>query len=247
MKKVFVPLLVIATWLVASLAQAQTADEIIAKYFQNTGGIDKWKAVKTIRMEGRFAMPSMGIELPMASYAKAPKMVRQEMNFQGTMVSPFTYDGTTAWKMLPAEAGGSGAPEKMSDDEAKNYLDEADLESPLMDYAAKGHQVELMGKEAIEGTECFKLKLTKKGGKVQYWFFEPENFVLIMMRSTQSNPMMGEMEVDAFMSDYKDVNGLMMPHSTDMKNKGNSFQKLIWEKVEVNGEIDDKIFAMPAK
>jgi hypothetical protein len=248
MRKVAVQLLALAICLLAGpLAQAQTVDEIINKNLEATGGVAKWKELKTMRMEGKFILPSMGIELPMSSYAKAPRMVRQEIDFQGTKVTPFTYDGSTPWKLMPPEAGGSGSPEKMSEDEAKEFVDDADAESPFIDYAAKGHQAELMGKEAIEGTECYKVKFTKKSGRVQYYFFDAETYALIMMRATQKNAMYGELEMDTFMSDYKEVNGLMVPHSLDVKNKGNSLQKLVWEKVVINEEIDDKIFLMPSK
>jgi hypothetical protein len=248
MRKVTVQLLALAVCLLAGpLAYAQTVDEVINKNIEATGGLAKWKEVKTMRMEGKFVLPSMGIELPMSSYAKAPRMVRQEIDFQGSKVTPFTYDGTTPWKLMPPEAGGSGSPEKMSEDEAKDFVDDADIENHFIDYASKGHQAELMGKEAVEGTECYKVKFTKKSGRVQYYFFEVETFALIMMRSTQKNAMFGELEMDTFMSDYKEVNGLMVPYSADVKSKGNSIQKLVWEKVVINEEIDEKVFMMPNK
>ncbi len=247
MKKVIVQSFAFLLLLAASAVQAQNPDEIFAKYFQNTGGLDKWKAVKTMQMDGKYALVAYGIELPIVSYSKAPNMARRELDFQGLKVSPFTYDGTTAWKLMPAEAGGSGAPEKMSDEEAKDMILDADMDSPLIDYATKGHTAELMGKETIEGTECFKIKFTRKTGKVEYYFFEPENSVLIMLRTTVKDPLMGEVEMDTFFSDYKEVGGLMVPHSNDVKNKGTSVQKVTWEKIQINAPIDEKVFAMPSK
>ena len=46
---------------------------------------------------------------------------------------------------------GKKDPELMSADEAKEIEEMADIDGPLVDYKSKGHQVELLGKEKIEG------------------------------------------------------------------------------------------------
>jgi hypothetical protein len=68
-----------------------------------------------------------------------------------------------------------------------------------------------------------------------------------MMRTVMSDPMMGQAETDTFMSDYKEVDGLMMPHAMEFKVKGQTIRKMVFTKVSVNVELADDIFAMPAK
>jgi len=49
------------------------------------------------------------------------------------------------------------------------------------------------------------------------------------------------------MSDYKEVGGMMMAHMMESGAKGNpQRQKIVIEKIELNPEIADSLFAMPA-
>ncbi|MCU0449771.1 MAG: outer membrane lipoprotein-sorting protein [Bernardetiaceae bacterium] len=248
MKKLSFTLAILALVFTSQLAQAQTVDEILAKYFANIGGVEKWKAMKSSKMEGNLILVSMGgLELPMISYGKAPNKVKSTVDFQGMTVVAAAYDGTTAWNLMPPEAGGSGSPTPLPEEAAKEVILMAEIESEFIDYAAKGHTVVLEGSETIEGTDCFKIKVTKKNGKVLTYFFEKENYVPIMMRTVMSDPMMGQAETDTFMSDYKEVDGLMMPHAMEFKVKGQTIRKMVFTKVSVNVELADDIFAMPAK
>ena len=58
MKKFFLLALVL---LAASFSNAQTADEILAKYFENTGGVDKWKTLSGIKMSAKVNQMGMNI------------------------------------------------------------------------------------------------------------------------------------------------------------------------------------------
>jgi hypothetical protein len=248
MKKLSVVLAALVVALMGQVAQAQTVDEILAKYFANIGGLEKFKAIKTTKMEGNLILVSMGgLELPTIAYTKMPNKMKSTVNFQGMTVVAAAYDGATAWNLMPPEAGGSGSPAVLPEEAAKEIAQMAETESELIDYAAKGHTVVLEGSETIEGTDCFKIKVTKKNGKVLTYFFEKENYVPIMMRTVMSDPMVGQAETDTFMSDYKEVDGLMMPHALEFKMKGQTVRKMVFTKVAINMDLADDIFVMPAK
>ena len=230
--------------LLASPVAAQDLDEVLDNYYEAIGGIEAWKALNTMRATGSMAMGGMGIEAPFVVTVKRPNKVRIEFTFQG-MTGVQAYDGETAWMLMPFM--GKTDPEVMPDDMAKDVLDQADIDGALVDWQADGHQVELMGKEETAGTETYKLKVTKKNGDVEYYFLDAEYFIPIKMEG--SREVQGRVvEFETILSDYKEVNGLMIAHSVEAKPKGApSGQVITIEQVEVNIDVDDSAFTMPEK
>jgi outer membrane lipoprotein-sorting protein len=227
--------------LAALPAAAQTADEIIAKNIAAKGGLEKLKAVNTIRMTGKMTV-GPGIEAPIVLEIKRPKSTRMDITIQG-MVGSQAYDGASGWSLMPF--GGSKVPQQMTAEEATLAEEQADLDGPLIDYKAKGNTVELLGKEKVEGAEAYKLKVTLKNGVVRTMYIDAEHFLEIKEESKRT--IRGsEMEMETIVGDYKEVDGLMLPHSVDAGAKGSpQRQKLVIEKIEINVPIDDARFKMP--
>src|SRR5215475_4094198 len=138
----------------APCLSAQSVDEIIAKYVQARGGADKLKGVQSIKTTATLTM-GPGMELPGTVIQKRPMLARLEFTAQG-MTAVQAYDGKQAWQIMPFM--GKKDPELMSADEAKEPEEMADVDGPLVDYKGKGHQLELLGKEKVEGTDAYKLK-----------------------------------------------------------------------------------------
>ncbi len=229
----------------ATTAFAQTADELIEKNIQARGGREKMNAVKTLRMTGKIVV-GPGIEAPFVREASRPNKLRMEFTIQG-MTAVQTYDGTNAWALMPFL--GKKDAEAMSADELKEVEDQADIDGPLVDYKSKGHTVELIGKEDIEGTPAYKLKVTKKNGGVDYTYLDSETFLEIKGESKRT--VRGqEVELETSIGDYKEVDGVLYPFSVQQKPKGaqaagNNFAVTI-EKIETNPTLADDRFGKPA-
>jgi outer membrane lipoprotein-sorting protein len=226
---------------VATPAAAQTADEIIAKHIDALGGLEKLKSVKTVRMTGKMTI-GPGIEAPIVMEIKRPNAMRMDITVQG-MVGTQAFDGSTGWTLMPFQ--GSTAPQQMAADEMKMAEEQADLDGPLLDYKAKGHTVELLGKEKVEGSDAHKLKVTMKSGVVRTIYIDAEHF--LQLKDESKRTVRGaEMETETILGDYKEVDGMMFPHSIDGGQKGSpQRQKLTIEKIELNVPIDDARFKMP--
>jgi outer membrane lipoprotein-sorting protein len=230
--------------LMAVAAQAQTADEIIAKNIEAKGGLDKLKAVQSIRITGKM-MVGPGMEAPMVIEMARPHKVRMEFTFQG-MTGIQAYDGKGGWSVMPFM--GKKEPEPMSADDLKQAEDQADIDGPLVDYKEKGNQVEYLGKDEIEGTPVHKLKVTKKNGDVQTLYLDADSYLEIKAEG-KSKVRGQEIEGETTFGDYKEVGGLVMAHSIQSKMKGGQGpgQTITFEKIEVNPEIPASRFDMPAK
>lgn len=225
---------------VVGAGEPKTADDVIAKYIEAIGGREKLDSVKTVRMTGKM-MAMGGMEIPSTIETKRPNKVRFEFTFQG-MTGVRAFDGETGWFTMPFM--GKTEPEKMPPDQIKQILDQADMDGPLVDYNKKGHEVELVGKEDVEGTQAYQLKVTKKGGEIEHHFLDAEYFLPIQVKGKYK--MQGtELEYTVIPGNYKEVNGLLYAHSVEQRMEPMGGNSMTFEKIEVNVELDDDRFAMP--
>ena len=228
--------------LLAPIASAQTLDEVLAKHFEAQGGLAKLKALNTIRMTGKMTI-GPGMEAPIVMEKARPNKTRMDFTVQG-MTGTQAYDGKGGWMMMPF--GGKKDAEPMPEEMVKQMEEDADFDGPLLDWKAKGHTVELLGKEETEGAEAYKLKITLKSGSVTTYYIDADSYLLI---KTESKRRMRGTEVDGESSigDYKTVEGCVFPFAMEMGSKGSTQkQKLTIEKIEVNPSLDMKRFDMPA-
>jgi outer membrane lipoprotein-sorting protein len=234
--------------LLAPIAHADTAaapmsvDDILAKHYEACGGLVKMKAVNTMRVTGTITL-GPGMEAPFTMERKRPGMRRMEFSLQG-MTGIQAFDGSKTWSVMPFM--GKKDPEVGTDEDNKNAQDDADFDGALVDYKTKGHTIELMGKEPVEGADAYKLKVTKKNGNIEYDYLDAETFLLVKTEGKVKRRGT-EMEGETTFSDYKEVDGLMQPFSMESGAKEMpQKQKLTFTKIELNVPLDDARFAVPA-
>jgi outer membrane lipoprotein-sorting protein len=227
---------------------AQSVDEIIAKYYENTGGKEAWASIKSTRMTAK--VKAQGLDLPAVMLQKAPNKQKVTISFQGLEIVQPAFDGKTGWQTNFMTM----AAEKMEaeDNELMKQQSE-DFPDAFLRYKEKGYSMALEGEESIEGTDCFKIKLTKKpvmiDGKeednIVYYYFEKENYVPILTKSVVPKGPGKGMTSETFFSDYQEVNGLLFPFTMEQKFSGQTQATINVEKIEINPDIDDKVFAFP--
>ena len=225
----------------ANAAHAVTLDEIVAKHFEAQGGLEKLKKMQTCRMTGKMVMGG-GAEVAITMERKRPGKSRTEFAVNG-MTGVRVADGANSWQFMPFM--GQPAPERLTGEELAEAIEQADFDGPLMDWKAKGHTLELVGTEPVEGAPAHKLKLTRKGGSVEYYYLDAETY-LIVKREAKRIVRGTEIEGEAWMSDYKEVAGLLMPFTTTQGMKGSDRkQSMTFDKIEVDVPLDDARFVMP--
>lgn len=231
------------TLLFGVAAAAQTVDEIIQKNTEARGGLQKLKAIKSLKATGRLTPASLGQDIALTLQQKRPNAFRMEFTLQGKSMIQ-AYEGEGGWQINPFQ--GSSEPEKLAGDDLKDAQEQADIDGPLVDYKAKGHTVELLGKEDLEGTPVYKLKLTLKTGDVRYIYIDAANYLELKTTAKRKSPG-GELEIDIYPSNYKSVGGVLFPFSIEQKAQGQTQVQIALDKIELDVPIDDAIFKMPVK
>jgi len=238
-----VVLMIAITVLSAGMAAAQTADDIVAHYVKAVGGMDKIQTVKSLRRSGKF-IGGGGFEAVILQENKRDASVREEFSLQG-MIGVNAYDGKTGWKIEPW--GGKKDPEALGEEEMKGIVEDADFDGPLVDYKRKGNKIEFLGMDKFEGTDTYKLKVTKPNGDVYTYHLDTDYYMPIkidLKRMVRGE----EREYETALGDYKLVNGWYLPFSIESNPKGHPQEKskYVYEKIEANVAIDDSRFVMPA-
>lgn len=227
--------------LIVAPVSAQTAQEIIANYVENTGGEKAWEDLKATKMIA--SVNQGGMEIPVTVYNTRDGKMAVVVNLQGQEITQMAYDGTTLWTTNFMTM----KPEKSDAEQTQNMaLNKNDFPSALMNADENGYEVELVGTETKEGTETFKIKVIQEpvtvNGKevpsINYYYFEKENFVPIIMENTQASGELGTVG----MSDYQEVDGLYFPFAL---NQGG--QPIEIKEVILNPEIEDSLFIFPGQ
>lgn len=227
---------------------AQTVDEILSSYFENIGGEANWKSLKGVKMTAK--VNQGGLEIPVEIVQMTGGKQYQKITFQGQVIMQGVFDGENLWstnfQSMKAEKADAETLENTK-------LDANDFPEPFMGYKEKGYTAEMLGTEDFEGSETFKIKLTKeprtvdgeKVDDVSYYYFESESFVPIAVETeVKEGPAKGQV-MQIKMSDYQEVEGLYFPFTISQGVKGGMSAPITMEKIELNPTIDESIFAFP--
>jgi len=221
---------------------SQTADELIAKNIQAKGGLEKIKAIKTLRMTGKFEGGG-GFTASVSQENQRPSLIRQTFSLQG-MTAVQAYDGTSGWQIEPFE--GHKDPDLMGEDDLRDLLLDGDFDGPLVDYKEKGNTVEYLGHDVVDGDDALRLKVTLKNGDLIYYYLDPDTYLEIrkeiqqFIRGSVRDRVVG-------LGSYKPVNGVMYPFSISQGTKTHpDDQTSTVQKIEANVTIDPADFMLPA-
>ena len=238
MKKTIIAIITLAIFTVGS-TYAQDLLTILDKHFKAIGQ-EKILKVQTQVSTGKILQ--MGTEIPFKSITKRPGKAYMELDIQGTKVVT-AFDGVKGWAIKPWT--GSAEPVDLPAPDLMPLKEMSDMDGAMWNYVEKGHQLELLGTEDLDGTQVYVLKMIRKNGEIFHYYLDTEKFIprkmrFKMMVNGQEN------EIVALMSDFRDVDGYLIPFTTKQTFDGQTGGAMIFEEVKFNQDIDDAIFLKPA-
>ena len=240
-------ILLVSTALIAAKGFAQdknqpTVDELVSKNIEAKGGADALHALQSLRLSGKLLVNEGQIELAYLQTKERPGELRTEATLQG-MTQVEAYDGKEGWKISPFQ--GRKDPEKMSADDLKPLMEDAEIDGPLIDWKAKGSTVDYLGTEEVDGTLAHKLKVVRKNGDVSFVYLDPDHFLEIRVLTGRVKHGAYE-EVETDLGDYEKTAGVFVPTSIESGRKGDpDKQKILIDKVEANVPVDEATFHFP--
>jgi hypothetical protein len=204
-------------------------DKILDKVIETMGGKEKLLSVKTIKKMGNGE--SQGVKYPVNYYAVHNLSER----------SDFTFNGLTGYQIITKDSGfnfspfgGMATPERMTAEDVKLSSDELDLEGSLVNYAAKGHTIELMENEDIDGVDAIQLRVILKNSKTIFYYIDPDTYYII--RTTIKGVSNGQefTNTSNYYNFKKTKEGILFPFTVD---------NVTYDSIEINIPLDDKLFS----
>ena len=241
-------IIVVFAALISSVSSAEdnnvpTADELVSKNIEAKGGADALRALPSLKLTGKMLVQQGQIQLGYVQTKKRPDEVRTDATIQGMTIVQ-AYDGKEGWRISPLQ--GRRDPEKMSADDVKSLMEDAEIDGPLVDWKAKGSTVEYLGTEDVNGTLAHKLKVVRKNGDVSFVYLDPDHFLEIRIL-TQRTKHGAQEEVETDLGDYEKVGSVFVPTSIESGRKGDpDKQKIVIDKAEANVPVDESRFHFPA-
>ncbi|HUX07243.1 MAG TPA: hypothetical protein VMX35_08015 [Acidobacteriota bacterium] len=222
-----------------AVADAQTAEEIIAKAVDAMGGAEVLKAINTSRVIGRFSIPSYGLNLPMEVFSKRPNKKKIMLDFEGQQFIRCT-NGTVAWQINPMD--GITEPTPLNAYSTRLFNMTASSDAFYFDLEARGVKTEFIGKEIVEGEELNHLRYSFPGDFVFDLFFDARTGLPRLSIIVYTNPDSGaEVELKTLLSDYRETNGITIAfREENMEGEMQTIFEII--SLETNIEVDDSIF-----
>ena len=232
--------------LLAAVAPALTADQIVARHVAAVGGAEALAAVQSLRIDGTavFGDADFAIKAAFSQVSKRPGSVRREITIQG-LTAIDAYDGAESWSVNPFQ--GRRDPFRTSADEAKGLWEDAAFAGPLATAKERGSKVELLGTEDVDGTPAYKLRVTFRNGDDQTVFLDPDSFLEIR-RLTRRIVRGSEQVTESDLGGYVKVGGIWIAGSIESGRKGGPRDfKVTIESAQANGAAGDELFRFPSQ
>ncbi len=263
----------------SSLTAAQIVDRNVAA----RGGLQAWHGVQALQETGLMGaggnertaqavevpgakrpgkalpMPSTPrlkeeAQLPFVMDLERGRKLRLEIQFAGKTAVQ-VYDGAKGWKLRPFLNRLDVEP--YTEDETRLASMQSELDGQLIDYAAKGTKVELVGMEKVENIDTYNLKLTLKDGRTTHVWVDAKTFLEAKVEG-QPRRLDGKLHpVEVYYRDYRAVNGLQIPFVLEThvlssvtgtaaaREPHYPAEKIAIEKVVVNPKLDASLFTKP--
>jgi outer membrane lipoprotein-sorting protein len=227
--------------LVLSSAMPQKVDEIMAKYYQAMGGLKNLKAWKSMRATAKYILVAQGgTEVPITVWYKAPDKTRIEMFLDGDK-AVYVVTSEAAW--MSDASRGFPEPILLPEDQARTARNNADV-YPFTDYQKKGHRIEYLGKEGFEGNDVYRVKLIQKTGAESMHLLDVQTGreLKIIIKARREGK---ELIYETIERDFRKVDWLLLPFTTDSLVNGILVRKMVIENVDLDPDIDDSLFQLP--
>jgi len=222
-------------------AQSPTAERILDRYIEVTGGKDAYAKVKSLSILGTMEIKGQGVKGEMRMYrmdgskyytvVDLPGIGKQEDGSNGNVVWDKTVLGprlkTGVEKFLAICAAGA-----MSE-YGRGALEKDSCYS----------KAEVIGEEVVDGKTAYKLKMTPKEGKPEEQYYDKESGLLLRTKMVLPSPM-GEVPIVAIVNEYRDIDGIKTP--VKLTNEmGAVAMVMTFTSVKFNEAIPDAMFALP--
>ena len=206
------PALVLVCLLGPSALHAQDdklpkAEVILDKYVEVTGGKAAYGKLTNRVTKATFEMVGQGLKFSMTIYGARPDKMYAVMESEAFGKIEKGTDGKVAW-----EINVMTGPQIKEGEERALALRGATFDA-VPDWRTLYKKAECVGVETVADKPCYKIVLTPKEGQPETRYYGKESNLLVKIELTLMLPT-GTIPFESYASDYKRVDGILIPHKT---------------------------------
>jgi hypothetical protein len=190
-------------------------DTLIARNVEARGGADAWRAVSSLRLEGRMDL-GQGMHVPYTLEQQRPGRMCLEFEFNGELATQCVADGA-GWKRLPYR--GQEDYEAMTADEMRDIADAASIDGLLFDSAQRGFEIRQVGHESLDGRDTIKLEVAMPSGGKRWVYLDAQTALEVKVdavRMLRGN----EHLVETWYHEWQETDGLLIPRRQVTQTEG---------------------------
>lgn len=221
-------------------AQAALPDgrAVIDRFIAAIGGREAVLAQSGRHVVGRFEVPAQGLGGDLEVYAAPPNKLRVRVTLPGFGEVSTGFDGTTAWAVNPAMG-----PMVLEGLQLAQMRHQADVYNSL--YGPETIvELETVAEEPFEGQQAYKVRVKTTWGEEYFEYFHTSTGLQLGSLRTQASPM-GDVETTSVVSEWKQVEGVLIPFRSVQRMMGMEQVVLLTEVRPT--EVPDSVFALPAE
>ena len=215
-----------------------TAQQVLERFTQAVGGKAAFEAVKSTVMKGTISMKPQGLQGTMEAYTKEPNKLLVVQNLPGIGLIRQGFDGKTGWAQDPI----SGV-RTLEGNELAAMRRGASAGTPRS-LKEPYKKIEMLGLRKVDGRNAYALRLTPLTGKPMVQFYDAATFLLVKMEMVVDSPQ-GTFPVEAYLSDYRVVEGIKMPFKNRASVGGIAEILSTVTELKTNVPVEDALFAKP--
>jgi hypothetical protein len=233
----------------ASLASAQTADQVIERCLTAVGGraallkLKSRSTVGTITLSTPMGDIEGSVELLNAAPNKSRSLIKADLTALGAgqLVLDQRFDGTSGYAMDSLQGN-----RDITGTQLENMRN-GSFPHPFLTYKDMGVSAQLRGKEKVGDRDAFVLVLEPTSGSAVRQYIDAETYLPMKVAVTVDVPQLGTtIEQTTELSDYRSVDGVKLPFKLHASSSIQSYT-IVVSKIEHNVPIDDALFSKPAR
>jgi hypothetical protein len=214
-----------------------TAESILDRYVEVTGGKAAYEKHSTQIITGNIAVPEQGLTGRLTRYAMAPDKEYSVVEFGPIGKIESGVFGGVAW-----EKSAVLGPRVKSGDEKEQAIREARFNAPI-EWRRTFPKVDFSGKKMVNGEECYEITLTPATGKPETQCFSIKSGLLLKTATIAVSPM-GEVAAESEVFDYKKFGGVLYPARSKEK-AGTQELDVIVTSIKFDEPIPPQYFELP--
>jgi len=215
-----------------------TAESVLDRYVEVTGGKDAYASVKSEEAHGTMEMGGMPAAVEFEMYWAAPSNLRQKMTIPMLGAVELGVHDAAGWQRGPGQPAHALEGQELASalDGAKHYQQPA--------WRSQVTKVRLVGIDTVEAQPAYRIERTEKGGRLVTEYYNVASGLL--MKKTEPGPVPGTPERVESYSDYRKTGALTLPYRMTTVLGPQTMTTQLTSR-ELNATLPPGTFDMPAE